>query len=645
MNTGYLRVASVVPAVNVADCEYNTRNIIAIASELDKKNVQVAVFPELSVTGYTCGDLFHSSLLINSAEKSLEEIAKASAQWKMLVVVGAPVVSRDVMYNCAVVISGGRIFAAVPKIYIPNYNEFYEKRWWASGQGIDTEVSIAGQNIPLNANVLVSVGEARIGVEICEDLWSVIPPSSRLSLAGAHVICNLSASNDMAGKYDYLKSLVCQQSARCVSGYVYSGAGYGESSTDMVFDGKAIVAEKGYILSEKKRWDNDGSRYVISDVDLEAIKRDRLHSGSFNDCAVNELYDDYKVIDGNPVCVDDRDECEHEFYRTVNPYPFIPSDNEDAVYNEIVNIQVAGLVRRLQFTHTGKLVVGISGGLDSTLALLVAVRAFDHLGFGHEGIIGVTMPGFGTTGRTYNNALTLMRSLGVTIREVPIADAVMQHFADIGHDASVHDVTYENAQARERTQILMDIANQVGGMVLGTGDLSELALGWATYNGDHMSMYGINAGVPKTLVKCLVRWIASQSGNSDIHDALMDVVDTPISPELIPADEKGNISQVTEDLVGPYELHDFVLYYVLRYGFEPRRIFFLACHAFRGVYERDTIKHWMAVFFHRFFSQQFKRSCLPDGPKVGSVGLSPRGDWKMPSDASAALWLSQCRSL
>ncbi len=643
MNTGYLRVASVVPAVNVADCEYNTRNIIAVAEELDKKNVQVAVFPELSVTGYTCGDLFHSTLLVSATEESLEKIAKASEHWNMLVIVGAPLVSSDVMYNCAVVIGGGRIVAAVPKIYIPNYNEFYEKRWWASGQGVATDVSIAGQSVPLNANVLVKVGEAKIGIEICEDLWSVIPPSSRLSLAGAHVICNLSASNDLAGKYDYLKSLVCQQSARCVAGYVYSGAGYGESTTDMVFDGKAIVAENGSVLSEKCRWEN-GCQYIISDVDLEAIKRDRLHSGSFNDCVENELYADYKVI-GSPVCEKGCIGSEKEFYRTINPYPFIPSDNMDAGCRDIVNIQVAGMMRRLEFTHTEKLVVGISGGLDSTLALLVAVRAFDRLGLDRDGIIGVTMPGFGTTGRTYNNALTLMHSLGVTTREVPIADAVMQHFADIGHDASVRNVTYENAQARERTQILMDIANQVNGMVLGTGDLSELALGWATYNGDHMSMYGINAGVPKTLVKCLVRWFASQADNSDICDALVDIVDTPISPELIPADEQGNISQVTEDLVGPYELHDFVLYYTLRYGFEPRRIFFLACHAFEGMYERDTIKHWMTVFFRRFFNQQFKRSCLPDGPKVGSVCLSPRGDWRMPSDASAALWLSQCRSL
>lgn len=644
MNVGYLRVASVVPAVNVADCEYNTRNIIAVAEELDKKSVQVAVFPELSVTGYTCGDLFHSSVLVSGAEKSLGEIAKASEQWKTVVIVGAPVVSHDVMYNCAVVIAQGRIVAAVPKIYIPNYNEFYEKRWWVSGQGIDNEVSIAGQDVPLNANVLINVGEAKIGIEICEDLWSVIPPSSRLSLAGAHVICNLSASTDLAGKYEYLKSLVCQQSARCVAGYVYSGAGYGESSTDLVFDGKAIIAENGGILSEMGRWGN-GNRYVIADVDLEAIKRDRLHSGSFNDCADNELYGEYRIIDGMPAVEDDCPGCDTELCRTVNPYPFIPTDNVDAGCSEIINIQVSGLMRRLEFTHTGKLVVGISGGLDSTLALLVAVRAFDCLGLDRSGIIGVTMPGFGTTGRTYNNALTLMRSLGVAVREVPIADAVMRHFADIGHDASVRDVTYENAQARERTQILMDIANQVGGMVLGTGDLSELALGWATYNGDHMSMYGVNAGVPKTLVKRLVRWIASQSENREIQDALIDIADTPISPELIPADEQGNISQVTEDLVGPYELHDFVLYYTLRYGFEPRRIFSLACLAFSGVYGKDTIKHWMTVFFRRFFNQQFKRSCLPDGPKVMGVSLSPRGDWRMPSDASAALWLSQCRNL
>ena len=645
MEKGYLRVASVVPPVNVADCDYNTRNIIALADELDSKNVQVAVFPEMSVTGYTCADLFHSSQLLDGAGRCLGEIAEASSRWAMTVIVGAPIVHNGAMYNCAVVINGGHVVAAVPKTYIPNYNEFYEKRWWVSGRGVDARVSVAGDVVPMSSRLLIGIGEAKIGIEICEDLWSVIPPSSHLALAGAHVIFNLSASNDLIGKYEYLSNLIRQQSARCMAGYVYSGAGYGESSTDLVFDGKAIIAENGNLLASKERWSNDRS-YVIADVDIEAVKRDRMHAGSFHDCSVNETVGDYHVV--NVAAYDEeRMASDGGFYRTVDPHPFVPADDKDidARCGEIINIQVAGLMRRLDVTRTKSLVVGISGGLDSTLALLVATGTFDRLGLDRKGIIGVTMPGFGTTGRTYNNALTLMHSLGVTVREVSIVPAVTQHFSDIGHDASVHDVTYENAQARERTQILMDIANRTGGMVLGTGDLSELALGWATYNGDHMSMYGVNAGIPKTLVKYLVRWFALRATDDSQRSSLADIIDTPISPELIPADDQGNIKQKTEDLVGPYELHDFVLYYVLRYGFDPRRIFFLACRAFDGVYDRDAIKHWMTVFFRRFFTQQFKRSCLPDGTKVGSVCLSPRGDWRMPSDASSALWLKQCEML
>ncbi|MBQ9077537.1 MAG: NAD(+) synthase [Muribaculaceae bacterium] len=643
MKTGYLRVASAVPPMNVADCGFNTRSIIAVSDELAAKKVKVAVFPEMSVTGYTCADLFHSSLLLESVHGCLAEIAAASERWDMLAIVGAPVSDNGALYNCAVVIGGGRVIAAVPKTYIPNYNEFYEKRWWVSGHGIDREVTIGGYVVPMSCNLMVDVCGVKIGMEICEDLWAVIPPSSRLSMAGAHVIFNLSASNDLIGKYDYLTGLVKRQSAGCISGYVYSGAGYGESSTDLVFDGKAIIAENGRVLEAKERWDN-GCHYVVADIDVEAIVRDRMHSGSFSDCAVNEVTSRYRVVDGG---IAEDGSADDSLYRVVEPHPFVPADDNDVDNRcgEIINIQVAGLARRLDFTRTKSLVVGISGGLDSTLALLVAVRTFDRLGLDRKGIVGVTMPGFGTTGRTYNNAVTLMRSLGVSVREISIVPAVTGHFADIGHDASVHDVTYENAQARERTQLLMDIANQTGGMVLGTGDLSELALGWATYNGDHMSMYGVNAGIPKTLVKYLVKWFASRSADACERESLADIIDTPISPELIPADEQGNIRQRTEDLVGPYELHDFILYYLLRYGFGPHRIFFLACHAFAGVYDKDTIRHWMTVFFRRFFSQQFKRSCLPDGPKVGSVCLSPRGDWRMPSDASAALWIEQCGNL
>ncbi len=641
MNNGYLRVASAVPQMNVADCEYNTANIIAIADELNTQNVQVAVFPEMTVTGYTCGDLFHSSLLLESAQKYLNEIVKASSQWDMIAIVGAPIQHNDALYNCAVIIGKGHVIAVVPKTYIPNYNEFSEKRWWTSGQGLDAEINIGNDTVPLSNQVIVDIADAKIGVEICEDLWAVIPPSSRLSMAGAHVIFNLSASNDLIGKFDYLTSLIRQQSARCIAGYVYAGAGYGESSTDLVFDGKAIIAESGRILESKERWETD-KKYVIADIDIDAIKYDRRHTDTFHDCTLNELKTSYNIINEKLTIKDD-----DKLYRTINPHPFIPvNENDiDSCCGEIINIQVAGLARRLEFTHTRSIVVGISGGLDSTLALLVAVRTFDHLKLDRKGIVGITMPGFGTTGRTYNNAITLMQSLGITIREISIVNAVNQHFTDIEHDASIHDVTYENAQARERTQILMDVANQVGGMVLGTGDLSELALGWATYNGDHMSMYGVNAGVPKTLVKYLVRWFAMRATTEQEKSSLTDIIDTPISPELIPADEQGNIKQKTEDLVGPYELHDFVLYYVVRYGFEPKRIFALACHAFNGMYNRETIKHWLTVFFRRFFNQQFKRSCLPDGPKVGSVSLSPRGDWRMPSDATAALWLNQCTHL
>lgn len=643
MDKGYFRVAAAIPQVNVADCEYNVTGIKSVCEKLDAKGVAVAVFPEMSVTAYTCGDLFHSSVLLDAAETSISELVSASAQWRLTVVVGAPIRYGKTLYNCAVVINAGRVVSLIPKCYLPNYNEFYEKRWYRSGIGVDANVNVAGFEVPMCARQLLRIGEALVGIEICEDLWSPIPPSSRAALAGAQVILNLSASNDLIGKYDYLKNLVKQQSARCVAAYVYAGAGYGESSTDMVFDGKAFIAEKGVLMAANERWQL-GEQYEICDIDLMAINHDRMINNTFADCADEEIKNDYKIV----TCIEATSSCDGELMRHVDAHPFVPSDDteNDNRCGEIVNIQVAGLARRLEAAHCRSLVIGISGGLDSTLALLVAVKTFDRLGIGRDGITAVTMPGFGTTGRTYNNALALMRSLGVTIREISIVDAVKQHFRDIGQDIDCHDVTYENSQARERTQILMDIANQVGGMVLGTGDLSELALGWATYNGDHMSMYGVNAGIPKTLVKYLVRWFAIRTDDENCRNALNDIIDTPISPELIPADEAGNIKQKTEDLVGPYELHDFFLYYALRYGFSPRRIFMLAKQAkFDENYSEEVIKYWLKVFFRRFFTQQFKRSCLPDGPKVGSVCLSPRGDWRMPSDATAALWLRDCDTL
>jgi NAD+ synthase (glutamine-hydrolysing) len=642
MNKGFIRVAAAIPTINVADCTSNTKSIIGICNELDKEGVQLAVFPEMSITGYTCADLFHNSTLLAAANESLAKLADATKDLDMAIIVGAPVEHSNTLYNCAIAIAKGRIIAAVPKTYLPNYNEFYEKRWWASGADIDELVDIANeQDVVLCKNQLIEVGGVKVGIEICEDLWTPIPPSSHSALAGAQIIVNLSASDDLIGKYDYLKQLIAQQSARCVCGYVYASAGYGESSTDLVFDGKALIYENGTNLAANSRW-NSTEQYSIADIDIDAINRDRKHLGSFHDCA-NEENKGTKFYT-NPSFITLAETT--ELRRIVNPRPFVPSDDNalNERSEEIINIQVAGLAKRLDFTRCKSLVVGISGGLDSTLALLVATKAYDRLGLDRKGIIGVTMPGFGTTGRTYNNAIEMMKSLGVTIKEISIVDAVNQHFKDIEHDSSIHDVTYENCQARERTQLLMDIANKMGGMVLGTGDLSELALGWATYNGDHMSMYGVNAGVPKTLVKYLVRWFALNA-DSKTAAILYDIIDTPISPELIPADENGNIKQKTEDLVGPYELHDFFLYYTLRYGFSPKRIYFLAQNAFKGSYDTDTIKKWIRIFFRRFFAQQFKRSCLPDGPKVGSVCLSPRGDWRMPSDASSALWLKECDEL
>lgn len=648
MDNGFFRVAAVVPSVTVADPAANAKDIVSAFSGLEERGVELAVFPELCVTGYTCGDLFHSSLLLDAAEDALRQIASATDGLHLTAVVGCPVRIGSALYNCGVAVGGGRILAVVPKTYLPNYNEFYEKRLWTSGAGVETSVFDA----PFGTHNLIEVSGVKVGIEICEDLWTPVPPSCHASLAGAQVIVNLSASDDIIGKYAYLRSLIAQQSARCICGYVYASAGFGESSTDLVFDGKAIIAENGNILEEGARWQG-APHSVVCDIDIEALDRDRLHLGSFNDCVRSEtafhasgVLGGYKVI---PAVASDltANTAHRRLLRKINPRPFVPADDRDidARCEEIINIQVAGLARRLDATRCRTLVVGISGGLDSTLALLVAVKAFDRLGLPRKGIIGVTMPGFGTTGRTHSNAVTLMEGLGVTVREIPIGAAVMQHFSDIGHDPADHDVTYENSQARERTQILMDLANKEGGMVLGTGDLSELALGWATYNGDHMSMYGVNASVPKTLVKYLVRWFTMRSDNASTAAALHDVIDTPISPELIPADEQGNITQKTEDLVGPYELHDFFLYYLLRYGFSPTRIYFMACHAFDGMFGREVIKHWLRVFFRRFFNQQFKRSCLPDGPKVGSVCLSPRGDWRMPSDVTSALWLRQVDEL
>ena len=640
MHNGFLRVASCAPQVRVADVDYNLSQISAHIDELLNRNVELAVFPEMSLTGYTCADLFHNRTLIDAARRALVVLKDRSRNWPMCVVVGLPVEHNGAMYNCAAVIRAGHVHL-VAKTYVPNYNEFYERRWWRPLPSCmsmrvaldgDTEVTMCNESI-------FEWAGARVGVEICEDLWVPVPPSCRLAMA-AQVVVNLSASDDLIGKYDYLRKLISQQSARCLCAYAYAGAGWGESSTDLVFDGKAIIAENGSILVSSKRWD-PADNTVVADVDIEALERDRMHMTTFADCAEREGADVISVSHvGSPECADRGDDT--SLLRYIDPHPFVPSDAsaKEERCDEILNIQVAGLAKRLDAIGCRTLVVGISGGLDSTLALLVAVRTFDRLGLDRKGIVGITMPGFGTTDRTHNNATSLMEELGVTAMEIPIGPAVTQHFSDIGQDPSVHDVTYENCQARERTQILMDMSNRLGGIVLGTGDLSELALGWATYNGDHMSMYGVNAGVPMTLVKHLVNYYAHQPSTSDrVRSLLLDIIDTPISPELVPAAADGEILQKTEDLVGPYELHDFYLYYMLRYGFTPERIYFLARHAFtQEQYDDATLRKWLDTFMKRFFQQQFKRSCLPDGPKVGSVCLSPRGDWRMPSDASSNMW-------
>lgn len=642
MHSGFLRIAAVAPTVRVADVDFNLSQIKSSLASLENAGVEVAVFPEMCITAYTCADLFHNATLLDAASSALLELREMSRSLKIHFAVGLPVSHNGSLYNCAAFIRNGHI-DLVAKSYIPNYNEFYERRWWRPlAWGETCNVEICGENFEMSTGRIFRSHGTKIGIEICEDLWVPVPPSSRLALGGAQVILNLSASDDLIGKYTYLRSLLAQQSARCLCAYAYAGAGWGESSTDLTFDGKAIIAENGVILKANKRWDPTDNT-VITDVDIEALVRDRLHMTTFADCA---------LIESSGTTIETRDVSESSsetdtrnnqtLLRYIDPHPFVPAGN-DAIKNrceEIINIQVAALAKRLDAINCKNLTVGISGGLDSTLALLIAVRTFDRLKLDRKGITGVTMPGFGTTDRTHTNAVELMESLGVTIREISIAPAVTQHFKDIGHDPSVHDVTYENSQARQRTLLLMDIANQTGGIVLGTGDLSELALGWATYNGDHMSMYGVNAGVPKTLVKYLVGYFADEaSDGSVVHRCLLDIIDTPISPELIPADADGNIKQKTEDLVGPYELHDFFLYYTLRFGFTPERIFLLARNAFSSEqYPDDVIRHWLSTFFRRFFNQQFKRSCLPDGPKVGSVCLSPRGDWRMPSDASSALW-------
>lgn len=664
MNYGYVKVASAIPAVRVGDVAYNVEQIENLVIQAEGKGVEVIVFPELSLTGYTCQDLFRQQLLLDRVEQGVMRLMDFTRKLDIIAIVGAPVPVGNLLLNCAVVIQKGHVLGMVPKFYLPNYSEFYEKRWFASAQDLrDMELRYAGNVVNMTADIQLfrTADGVLFGIEICEDVWAPAPPSNKLALAGADIVFNLSASDELIGKHDYLKSLLSQQSARTMTGYVYSSCGFGESTQDVVYGGNAMIYENGKLLAEAARFSLE-PQMMMTQIDVEKLRSERRGNSTYVNAQRNVKFSlldkqfGIRIIDAFPK------EMEREFKleRTVSPHPFIPAmEDMEVSCEEIFNIQVMGLVKRLVHTHAETAVIGISGGLDSTLALLVCVKAFDKLKRSRKGIVGVTMPGFGTTGRTYNNAMELMRSLGITVKEVSIVDAVTQHFEDINHDISVHDVTYENSQARERTQVLMDMANKLNGMVVGTGDLSELALGWATYNGDHMSMYGVNASVPKTLIRYLVNYVAQCEVDDQSAQTLQDIIETPISPELIPADEKGNIQQKTEDLVGPYELHDFFLYYFLRFGFSPKKIFMLAKNAFienkskrvklgpndPETYDEETIKKWLRVFVRRFFSQQFKRSCLPDGPKVGSVSLSPRGDWRMPSDAMAAMWMQDAENM
>ena len=642
MNYGFVKVAAAVPRVKIADCKYNAGQLESLIAIADGKGVQIITFPEMCITAYTCGDLFGQQLLLEEAEMGLMQILNNTRQLDIISILGMPIAVNSTVINAAVVIQKGKILGVVPKTYLPNYKEFYEQRWFTSAlQVAEDNVRLCGQIVPMGTNLLFETSDTTFGIEICEDLWSTIPPSSTLALQGAEILFNLSADNEGIGKHSYLRSLISQQSARCIAGYVFSSCGFGESTTDVVFAGNGLIYENGSELAHNKRFSLE-EQLVISEIDVERLRAERRINTTFA-ASKGTVPSDKKPLRITTEFVNSK---ELNLTRTFDMHPFVPQgETLNERCEEVFSIQVAGLAQRLVHTGAKTAVIGISGGLDSTLALLVCVRTFDKLELPRKNIIGVTMPGFGTTDRTYHNALSLMKSLGITIREISIKEACIQHFKDINHDINIHDVTYENSQARERTQILMDIANQTWGMVIGTGDLSELVLGWATYNGDHMSMYGVNGSVPKTLVKYLVKWVAENDIDEESRITLLDIVETPISPELIPADENGEIQQKTEDLVGPYELHDFFLYYFMRFGFRPSKIYYLANIAFKDIYDEETIKKWLSTFFRRFFNQQFKRSCLPAGPKAGSISISPRGDWRMPSDASSATWLKEIENL
>ena len=648
-NFGYVRVAAAVPHMRVADCQYNATEIKKQITDALLEGVEVICFPELSITGYTCADLFFTQQLQKDALKALESVCAYTRNLPIIVLIGAPLKVDNNLYNCAFVMTDGDVVGVVPKINLPNTGEFYEKRWFSSGRDVLEHnvnnirpriptIELWGNDVPFGIDLLFSTKDYSFGIEICEDLWSPLPASTQLAIQGAEIIFNLSSSNCVTGKHAFRQRMITQQSARVHCGYVYTSSGIGESTTDIVFSGSTYIAENGDMLEIGDRFQMESSM-IISEIDVERLRIDRQRNTNFT----HDKHGHYRHIQVAPLerSLEDGSAYSLEFrgegplHRHFTKTPFLPKhNNRDEYCEDVLNLQVHGLLRRWQHTHAASLVIGISGGLDSTLALLVCVLTADRLGYSRSQIIGVTMPSFGTSNRTYTNAIALMEQLGISIHEIPIREMATQHLQDIGHDINTHDITYENAQARIRTLVLMDLANKYNGLVVGTGDMSELALGWATYCGDQMSMYGVNAGVPKTLVRYMVQYAAENIFGENTRKILLDIVDTPVSPELLPTDEDGNIAQITEDKVGPYELHDFFMYYFLRYGFTREKIAYMASLAFEGVYDEEVIEHWLGVFMRRFFTQQFKRSCLPDGPKVVGVSLSPRGDWRMPSDVA-----------
>lgn len=636
MKYGFFKTAAASCDIKVANCAFNTESILKAIREAENSGAELIVLPELCITGYTCGDLFCQSTLLKEAITALAYIKEASLTLNIMISVGLPLEYNGKLYNCAAMLYRGSLLGIVPKTYLPNYNEFYEKRWFTPAPEQTVSINLLGQEVPFGTKLLFKAKEYShivLGMEICEDVWSPIPPSCYHAQAGAVIIANLSAGNEITGKASYRRALVQNQSARLICGYIYACAGQGESTTDVVFSGHNLICENGIILSEGKRFKNG---IIYADIDVDRLISERRRNTSFEIRTEGYTTVEFDFHPNNG-----------DLDRYIDPHPFVPTDSacREERCHEIMDIQALGLKKRIEHIGAKNVVIGISGGLDSTLALIITSRAFELAGLDKKGIITVTMPCFGTTERTHSNAVTLCKALGTTFMEVNIAPAVMQHFSDIGQNPDQHNLTYENSQARERTQVLMDLAGKYNGFVVGTGDLSESALGWATYNGDHMSMYGVNCSIPKTLVKYLIKYAADYTENEVLKYVLEDILDTPVSPELLPPDENGNIAQITEDVVGPYELHDFFLYNMMRLAFPPEKIYFLAKAAFKGKYDNETILKWLKNFYRRFFTQQFKRSCMPDGPKVGSVSLSPRGDWRMPSDADVSAFIKRLDNL